>query len=526
MVAPDSDIDRDRIDIVASDVDVDAGSQLALDATSASGAESFDGRAVAIDAAASVAARMVAMVASAVTAIVIAASLSKPQYGAYALASGLAGLLAVALDLGTTSSLARYLAQGRATPRLVALVVALRGSLLVVGALVLAAVSFGAGAHPSRFVELLAAAGVLLALQGMVAFLYGTLPSMRRIRLLLFVTVLQPVVELVFVLVAHAHGAGALGMLLAAAAGAAVAGLSGYVALAVHPRGMLPRDDQRGERVSLGNVVHYGVQLFLVLLLMMIFGQLDQFVIKAFHGDAAVAPYALVIKLQAMLVAPAITATSIVAPRIAGAGSAGAAMYRQWLAFFVVVQLGVCGMVAVVAPDLFAAINPDYRGDWGILLAMLPFLLLSGLATLPSVTMNQLGEARARQRIAIVAVLINVLVDLALVPSLDAYGAAIGTTVAYTWYVVMHHRLAERALIAQSVVQPPTMWPAVVRGSLLAIAAVAVGALVRPLVEGLADGRSGSLLVVALAGAAPGIVYLYFVTRMLRGGGGLTPNHR
>ena len=475
----------------------------------------FDDRKVAIDAAASVGARVLAMGVSAVTAIVIAGSLPKGEYGAYALASGLAGLLGVALDLGTTSALARYLAQGRATPRLVAVVAGLRGALLLLGAIVLAVTSMAMG-DPSRFQELLLPAALVLLLQGLVSFLYGTLPSMPRIRLLLVVMVLQPIVELVFVLVAHAHHGGAAAMLLAAAAGAAFGSLLGYGALLVRHDGMRARTEQREQVATASKVVRYGLQLYLVLLLMMVFGQLDQFVIKAFHGDVAVAPYALVIKLQAMLVAPAITATSIVAPRIAGAGARGAVIYRQWLAFFIVVQVGICAMVGVVAPDLFAAINPDYRGDWGLLVAMLGFLLLSGLATLPSVTMNQLGAARARQRIAIVAVALNVVLDLSLVPSLDAYGAAIGTTVAYTWYVYAHHRLVERALLAQAEEAPSSMAPMVARGLVLAAVAVGVGLVLRPIAEGLASGRQGALLVVAIAGVAPGALYLVAITRLLR----------
>ncbi|MBC7460372.1 MAG: polysaccharide biosynthesis protein, partial [Thermoleophilia bacterium] len=323
-------------------------------------------------------------------------------------------------------------------------------------------------------------------------------------------------------LMAHARGGGPIEMLLAAAAGAAVGGVIGYLSLLVRREGMRSWAEHAAEVVRLRNVLTYGGQLFLVLLLMMVFGQLDQFVIKGFHGDAAVAPYALVIKLQAMLIAPAITITSIVAPRIAGAGAAGAAAYRQWLAFFVIVQLGLCGMVGVVAPDLFAAINPDYRNDWGILLAMLPFLLLSGLATLPSVTMNQLGRARARQRIAIIAVLLNVVLDFSLVPSLNAYGAAIGTTVAYAWYVFAHHRLVERALLEQAVVRPPSLTPVLVRGLGLGAAAVVVGLALRPFAETLADGRAGSLLVILIAGVVPGLVYLALVVRLLRRGAPLT----
>ena len=58
---------------------------------------------------------------------------------------------------------------------------------------------------------------LLVVAQSLIAFHFGTLPSLRRIRLLLLVTVLQPVAELSLVLFARARDAGPEAMLLATA---------------------------------------------------------------------------------------------------------------------------------------------------------------------------------------------------------------------------------------------------------------------------------------------------------------------
>ena len=99
-----------------------------------------EGRSLALDAGVSVAARVAAMVMSSITAVLVVASLPKHDYGAYALATGLVGVLAVALDVGTTSALARYVAQGRGSGGLIWAIVAVRFAALLVGAALVAGI--------------------------------------------------------------------------------------------------------------------------------------------------------------------------------------------------------------------------------------------------------------------------------------------------------------------------------------------------------------------------------------------------
>ena len=61
------------------------------------------------------------------------------------------------------------------------------------------------------------ALALLVVAQSLIAFHFGALPSLRRIRLLVLVTVLQPAAELTLVLMARARDGGAEAMLLATA---------------------------------------------------------------------------------------------------------------------------------------------------------------------------------------------------------------------------------------------------------------------------------------------------------------------
>lgn len=476
-------------------------------------------RSIARDAAASVGARIVAMVVSSMTALVIGAALPKQEYGTYALAAGLVGVLAVALDLGTTSSLARFVSQGRGSLALVWRIIGARFGLLAIGVSALVAVGVPADSRGDGFAHLLLPAAPLLAGLGAMSFLFGSLPSMRRIRLLLVVTVVQPLLELGLVIWVLTSDGDRTGMVLLASAGAAiVAAVIGYVALLVRPSAMLPSVTSSEPAATLADVLHYSRRIFLVLLLMMVFGQLDQFVIQAFHGAADVAPYALAIKLQALVIAPAITITGIVAPRVAGAGVHALHIYRRWLTGFVVVYLGAAFVFAVLARDVFTAINPAYRGDANVLVALLPFIFLGAVSTLPSVSLNQIGYAGSRLRIVVVALGINIVLDLALVPWLAAFGAAIGTTVAFAYYAWAHHRRLDAALLAASDSPAPKRSPGLVLvpGAVSAIVVTAVAYCLKRWIELLEiDNARGEAITIVLVSAGVAAAMHLFVTAQL-----------
>jgi O-antigen/teichoic acid export membrane protein len=80
-----------------------------------------------------------------------------------------------------------------------------------------------------------------------------------------------------------------------------------------------------------------------------------------------------------------------------------------------------------------------------VLRALAPYAFLVGVSPMLALSVNYLGEARRRIPFAIGAVLINVAIDLALLSQIGVVAAAIGTNVAYAFYVGAHlwilHRL-------------------------------------------------------------------------------------
>lgn len=468
------------------------------------------GRAAAL----SLVARFAAMACSSVTALLVANALTRSDYGAYAVVVGINVVLVMALDLGLTSSLARYVAQGRASTALVVRVALLRLAVIGVAALVVLVSPVVPAVDRSALAPLLPMLAALVVVQSTIAFHFGSLPALRRIRLLALVTVAQPVAELALVLVVRARGGDAADMLTATVASAGGVSVLAWLLLLLPGRAAAPELPHPGPEGSVGvaQVAEYGRRIFLVSLLIAVFGQVDQFVIGFFHPLSEVAPYALVLKLQALVAAPAITIAGIVAPRIAGAGTAALALYRRWLAFLVVLELGAVLVLAALAPQAFGTIGAQYREEWPLLVAMAPFLLLGAVAPLPSIALNQTGHATSRLRIAAIAVAINLVLDLALVPPLGAWGAAIATTVAFGYYLVRHHLLLECFLGGEGPSLARLLAPAAPVAVLVALGALGI----RIALDAVADpGDAVGFLVPALVAA---VVHAAYSSRLVRGG--------
>jgi O-antigen/teichoic acid export membrane protein len=472
-------------------------------------------RSLARDVSLNVGARLFAMACSSVTALLVANALTRHQYGAYAIVVGINVILVMALDLGMTSSLARYVAQGRGSTRLVVSVALTRLAIIGVAALfVLAAKPFAGDDGPIG--DLLPMLALLVIAQSLIAFHFGALPSLRRIRLLLLVTVLQPAGELALVLVARANDGGPEQMLLATALSALAVSALAWIILLAPGRAAAKDVPDLGaaERATMSLVYRYGLSIFLVSLLIAVFGQVDQFVIGAFHPLSQVAPYALVLKLQALVSAISIAVAGIVAPRIAGAGIDALRLYRDWLGFLLVLGLGEVAVLATLSGEAFGTIGGQYRGDSHLLVGMGLFLLLTTVAPLPTIALNQTGHAKDRLRIAGITVAINITLDFALVPWLGAWGAVIATTLAYAYYFVHHHRLLQETLRADALQAPPRMDHLVIKGILVAILGGAIAAFVRHAL-GLA-GYDSDVVVLLVAGALGALPILWTASRLVR----------
>jgi hypothetical protein len=75
-------------------------------------------------------------------------------------------------------------------------------------------------------------------------------------------------------------------------------------------------------------------------------------------------------------------------------------------------------------------------------------VFLAGIGTFVTLAVNYIGEARRRVPLAIVTVLINIVIDLILLPTIGVVGGAVGTDVAFGIYALGHIWLCQRVLDA------------------------------------------------------------------------------
>jgi O-antigen/teichoic acid export membrane protein len=107
--------------------------------------------------------------------------------------------------------------------------------------------------------------------------------------------------------------------------------------------------------------------------------------------------------------------------------------------YLTIVQMLVTAPLLIWPEAIMSVLFGDkYPEATGVLRALAPFVLLSGIAQLTTLSVNYLGEAWRRVPIAVVMLCANVIVDVILLPKIGIVAGAIGTSVAYAIWVPAH----------------------------------------------------------------------------------------
>lgn len=386
-------------------------------------------------------ARAVVVLSTAVLTIYIARTLGPDKFGVYALALAIGTGLGLIADLGVINSTSRYAAeaanQGRPTgPALLAgLRIKIPANLVVFGALLGSANSieglFGIeGLAPA--LQVAAAVGFLEDIGNLVT---KTLWSVRRASTTLALSVVRVLGEAAGAVALIAAGYGAAGAL-------AGRGL-GFVAALVLAALLLGRVISWGrgasERVRSKSVLRYGLHLWLAELAWVGFQAVDQVLLGALSGAAAVAQYEASWRIATVAGLVGLSISAAVAPRLAAGGRTATSerLVRQSLQRLLVFYIPLAGVLAIAAPALLPALlGEEFAPASDVLVVLAPFIALAGAAPLLSESIDYLGIGHVRKWLALAAVLTNLVLDLILIPRLGIIGPAIATDVAISIYVV------------------------------------------------------------------------------------------
>jgi O-antigen/teichoic acid export membrane protein len=382
--------------------------------------------------------------------IFLVRALAPHSYGIFALALAVGALALQPSDFGLSQSAARFIAERRAERSTVAAILADALRLkLIAGVAVLAALI--ALAHPiaSAYGEPdltwpLRAVALAVFAQGLMTFWGTAFIALRRVSLNLRVVFSESAVEtatsVLLVLAAGGATAAALGRTIGYAFGALVA-----LVLVVRLIGRGALSAFGSAKGHVRPIAWYAGALMIIDGAITAFAQIDALVIGAVLSATSVAIFQAPYRLSTALAYPGLALATAVAPRLSFAGEGpDTRALRSSLRYLIVFQTALVAPILVWAsPATNLVLGSDYADSAGVLRALAPYVFAAGFAPILTLGVNYLGEARRRVPIAIAAVLLNLGIDIVLIPKIGVIGGAVGTDVAFVLYVGAHLWIAD-----------------------------------------------------------------------------------
>jgi O-antigen/teichoic acid export membrane protein len=399
-------------------------------------------------------ARLGSAVFTAALTLFLARYLGADEFGVFSLALGIGAVLLLPTDFGISNSTARFLAERRSSRAAVAEVLRTATRLKLALSGFVSAVLFAlAGPIESAY----DASGLAWAVRGMalavlaqsLVLLYMSVAdALTRVALTFRLVLSESAIEfgasLALVLLGFGAGGAAFGRAIGYAAGAGIGALL-LVRVVGRHSGTLPE----GERVGARRLATYGGALLVVEGAFTLFQQIDVLLIGALLSAKSVGLFQAPMRLTAFLHYPGISLASGVAPRLArrAGHEPEVGPFTRAIRYLVLLQAFITAVAVVWAePIIRLLLGSEFGKSADVLRALGPFIFLTGFGALLPLAVNYLGEARRRMPIAIGAVLINIGIDLVLIPKIGITAGAIGTDAAYLLYVPAHYWLCRRIL--------------------------------------------------------------------------------
>jgi O-antigen/teichoic acid export membrane protein len=395
------------------------------------------------------AAQLVGGLLTAVLTIFLGRELSAPQLGAFTFALSVITIATLFVDFGISTAAGRFIAERRDQPRAAVAVfrTALRLKLFTgvpatVALLVLAKPichAFGTGGATWA----LRGCAIALLAQTLFNLFLGAFTALGKLRYNVVLAAVESVAEvsasLPLVILAGTAAAAAVGRAIGFGVGLAGAILLARRTLEGGRRGRAR--SSVGEGVSNRQIMGYAGPLLLVDAAFRVFVSIDVLLIAAILGGGArLAAFGLPMRLTVFFEYPAAAVASAVAPRLTQRATRGdVELLAQSMRYLAILQV-LLTVPLLIWPEAIMNLlfGHRYAEAPEVLRALAPFVLLSGLAQLTTLSVNFLGEAWRRVPIALLMLVVNIAVDVVLLPQLGIVAGAIGTSAAYALWVPAH----------------------------------------------------------------------------------------
>lgn len=404
--------------------------------------------------------------------------LGPDDFGIYALALSVGGMLLLPVDFGVSRSAARFIAERRHDDSEVAGVLrhALRLKLLCagLGALVLiAAAGPIADAYDAEGLEWpLRVMGIAVAGQSLMMLFTTTFEALGRNVLGFRLALSESAIEVTSIVTLVLAGGGVVG----ATAGRAFAYVTATLIAFVLTLRALERRSLRGAPptgLSIRRIASYAGALLVIDAAFAVFGHIDTALIGALLDPRSAGIFSAPSQLLLFAEYVGMSLAAAVGPRLARGErhepdvQALQGALRLVIAFQFVV---VAPLVVWATPITDLLFGSEYAESADVLRGLAPFALMVGPGPVLALSVNYLGEARRRVPLALGALAINIVIDLLLIREIGVTAGAIATDVAFLFFLAGHVVIVRRLVDLD--LRP--LAATVIRGALAAAAMAAV----------------------------------------------------
>jgi O-antigen/teichoic acid export membrane protein len=372
-------------------------------------------------------------------------ALGAAGYGVYALAASIAGLVLYPAGLGLPMAIGRFLADHRSSAHQLREIFKL-GLRVQLPAAALAGLGLFAASGaiadaygdprlgwPLRWVAL----SVLG--QAMFAFLTSVGSSVRRASLGLWMTVIESAAETSASIALVVGGAGVAGAALGKFIGYSIATVAG-VYLAIRLLGRSRPDAAEPRLVSLRALTRYAGAMLVVDVAWSAITQVDVLLIGALLSSAAVGSFGAVLRVLAVLGYLGMAVSSGVAPRLSLAdGAPDVRSFQHALRYLIIVQgVAIAPMLVWARPIVDLLLGSGYRNSVPIMRVLTLYYFVLAPASLITVTVTYLGEARRRVPVMAGTLIIGAVATYVLIRAIGVVGAAVADDIMQLVYVSAH----------------------------------------------------------------------------------------
>lgn len=391
--------------------------------------------------------------------LVLARYLLDPgEYGLLFLALSVVTFSQMFSDLGIARSAARYVSEYRETdegqiPHIIraALAYNLATIAVVGGVLVVFDEQLARLVGESRLAPFIALGAAYVAVRSLIVFSRTLFQGLNRVSYSALVSVVVRVGEFVFVVGLVL----ATGQVMGAFVGYVLANLVGAVVGGAILYRRFYRRFPTADRMEPGlarRLFEYNLPLTTTKGAGAILSKTDILLVGFFWNPVVVGFYTLGLQIAEFVSTPASSLGYVISPTF-GEHSAkddlgtAAAVYENSFRYTLLLYVpGAIGLFIVAGPAVRLVFGVDYASAVPVVRVLTAFVVLNAVNAITNTTLDYLGQARLRAYAKVVGAVVNVALNVALIPVFGAVGAAFATVVTYGLLVGLNLVLLARAL--------------------------------------------------------------------------------